>query len=301
MKKIAAILLLLIGINYCYAQHPTPIKLTAEVDSFALALSPGLSLDGGNGTSLSKSLSNSLNISFILNALEKKKAGNYGATKVFHQFIVDLNPIIVGWDPFTWNKLAKESADTFSVGKMTFAEDALLHVGWHRVALSKILQGGKNQFNQLMYFGEFYYRPYKIDVDSTDCRFSVLNFSGGVQYGFLKKDIPSLKYFLIAISGQLNYMNVNEADAYLGSLKKCLGDSYHGKNYLGPGLKLTVQFMHFNIYAESRWYFAIDKHQNGRQFTHDPLIQVGAFADIPWVFKNKPKKTDPDQQNKHFE
>ena len=288
MKKTFFILALSLFINYSFAQHFIPIKLMFAKD-YSAALYGGLSLDKGNGDEFFKSLSNTGNTGFVVNALYKKRGGKNGARETFTQFLVDFNPVIIGWDPFKY-KLAEQSIDSFEIYKMPFSENALLHIGWHRNYLGRFREGPKDQLQHVRLFGDLYYRPYNIiDKDNNSYRFSVFNINLGTQYSYIKKDVPNLGTFLIGVSAQLNFMLTNEFDAIgsAGALSTLMGASSTGKNFMGPGGKIIVQINYLNIYIEGRQYYCIDNNHTGEKFTQEPIILVGAFTNLRWLKKKK--------------
>ena len=82
-------------------------------------------------------------------------------------------------------------------------------------------------------------------------------------------------------------MLTNETDNHLGDLKKAMGNSYYGKQYMGPGAKISVQTNNLNIYVEGRQFYSLDNAYSGQKFTQDPIILVGAFGNIKWTKKKK--------------
>ncbi len=273
-----------------YSQHFVPLKLSITPDEVNMAFYGGLSMDKGSGQKLSSSLSNTSQTGFIVNALYRKR----GKSQKFHQFLVDFNPIIVGWDPFALNKIVKQPVDSFSVNKLPFSEDALLHIGWQGNSLSRIFgTRNKNEYQLFRLFADMYYRPYNIEKNNLDYRFSTFNVSLGTQYSYVKKEVPTIGGFLIGFSLQLNFLLNNESDAYQRSFKEVMGANYSGKNYVGPGAKLIVQTNYLNIYVEGRQYYAIDEGYEDKKFTNEPIILVGAFANIEWTSKkNKTPETN---------
>ena len=285
MKKITFFLAILIASKFSFGQHFIPVDLLVEAKDINVSIYGGLSMDAGNGADLVKSLSNTGQTGFIVNALYRRNGGNNGSVETFHQFLIDINPLIINWDPFTWNKLVKQPVDSFSVYKMPFQEDAMLHIGWHKNWLGKFYRGGKNQLQNTMLFGEMYFRPYNITKDNNNYRFSVFNVSTGVQYAYVKKEVPVLGNFLIGFTLQMNFMLTNESDAYAGSMQAVMGNSYAGRQYWGPGAKIVVQTNNLNIYVEGRQYYSIDTKQ---KFTNEPIILVGASGNLKWKkYKNK--------------
>lgn len=294
MKKIFILLLVFVlSFKISSAQHFVPVDIITDARNINVSIYGGLSLDGGNGSSFAKSLTSSTQTGFIVNALYKTKAGG---TQTFHQFLVDFNPIIVNWNPFTWNKLIEQPIDSFAVNKMPFQEDAVLHIGWHKNYLFKYHRGGNKQQQHLMFFGEMYFRPYNVvkteNNVGTKYRFSVFNVNLGTQYAYIKKEVPVLGNFLIGAVLQFNFMLTNETDEYLGSMKTVMGKSYLGKQYMGPGAKIVVQTNKLNIYVEGRQYYSME---NSEKFTQDPIILVGAFGNLNWKrYKNKQNKPSDD-------
>ncbi len=288
MKKI---IFLLLGhfflLNFSFSQHFVPVDLLVDARDVNLSIYGGLSLDGGNGTELSKALSNTTQTGFIVNSLYKVNSGRNGSVETFHQFLIDINPIIINWDPFTWNKLVKQPVDSFSVYKMPFQEDAVLHIGWHKNWLSKFYRGGLNQLQHVGLFAEMYFRPYNIyqEINNTEenFRFAAFNVNLGTQYSYVKKEVPVLGNFLIGASLQFNFLMVNETDQYQGSLDYLMPDK--GKNFMGPGAKIVVQTNNLNIYVEGRQYYGFDKNFKGVKFTQEPIILVGAAGNLKWKKK----------------
>jgi hypothetical protein len=264
MKKITTLLVvIMLSFQVAYNQHFIPVDLLVDARNINVALYGGFSLDGGNGADLIQSLSSSAQSGFIVNALYKTYQGR-STVETFHQFIIDVNPIIIDWDPFSWNKLiAQDASEGFDINKMPFQEDAVLHIGWHKNWLSQFYMGGQDQKQHTMLFGEMYFRPYNVFDDTGDYRFSVFNVNLGTQYGYVKKNVPTLGNFLIGAALQFNFMLTNESDNYIGSLEYLMNrdgiNRYKGKQYMGPGAKIVVQTNHLNIYVEGRQYWSIPK------------------------------------------
>ena len=300
MKKILTVLVAIILIaKVGYSQHFIPVDLIVEARDINVSIYGGLSLDGGSGGDIKKSLSNTGQTGFIVNALYKVNSGRNGSTETFHQFIIDINPIIIDWDPFSLNDLVKQPVDTFSLSKMPFSENSLLHIGWHKNYLGKFYRGGKNQLQNVMFFGEMYYRPYSMYSEdasgnlTNNYRFSVFNVNLGSQYSYIKKDVPVLGNFLIGFSLQMNFMLTNEPAGYPKSVETVMGSNYNGKQYMGPGAKIVVQTNGLNIYVEGRQFYGIDSQYSGNKLTNDPIVLVGAFGNIKWKkYKNKTGKSD---------
>ncbi len=279
MKKIALILAGLFVFNFAFSQHFVPLKLSISPDDFNMAGYGGFSLDKGSEPEFIRSLSNTAQSGFIVNALYSKMGGSL----LFHQFMIDINPIIINWDPFTWNKLVSQPIDSFYVQKMPFAEDAFLHIGWHMANLKKIYgKRTKNEYRLFKLFSEVYYRPYSLDKNGVNYRFASFNIVNGLQFGYVQKEVPVLGNFLIALSAQYNFMLVNEQDNYMNNFTALT--KYNDKLFMGPGGKLTVQTNFLNIYIEGRQYFGMHTHE---KFTTDPTILVGAFGNISWTSHKK--------------
>ncbi len=153
MKKISIIILgILLFTKFSNGQHFVPVDLLTEAKDINVSIYGGFSFDGSNGKSFVKNLSSTAQSGFIVNALYRTNSSrNNGSTASFHQFLVDINPIIVDWDPFTWNKLVKQPFESFSVYKMAFQEDAVLHIGWHKNSLGKFYRGGRDQLQQILF------------------------------------------------------------------------------------------------------------------------------------------------------
>ncbi len=284
MKKILSLLLgLLLIAKIGYNQHFIPVDLIVDARDISVALYGGFSLDGANGAGLIDNLSSTTESGFIVNALYKVNSGRNGSNETFHQFIIDINPVIIDWDPFTWNKLIKQPSENFSVYKMPYQEESVLHIGWHKNWLGKFFRGGQDQLQHTMLFGEMYFTPYNIyqTVNNVEenYRFSVFNVTLGTQYSFIKKEVPTLKNFLIGAAFQMNFMLTNESDQYSGSMQAVMGNAYAGRQYWGPGAKIVVQTNALNIYVEGRQYYSFETTE---KFTNEPIILVGAFGNIKW-------------------
>ncbi len=281
MKKIFTLLLgILLFAKIGYNQHFIPVDLIVEARDINISVYGGFSLDGSNGAGLIDNLTSTTQSGFIVNALYKVNSERNGSTETFHQFIIDINPVIIDWDPFTWNKLIKQPVENFNINKMPFQEDAVLHIGWHKNWLGKFYRGGQDQLQNTLLFGEMYFTPYNVYTsDSTTLRFSVFNVNLGTQYSYVKKEVPVLGNFLIGAALQMNFMLTNESDQYQGSMQTLLGTSYKGRQYWGPGAKIVVQTNNLNIYVEGRQYYSIE---DGTKFTKEPIILVGAFGNIKW-------------------
>ncbi len=292
MKKIFLLITLTILVFNLFSQHFIPLKLAIYPNDFNMSYYGGLSLDKGSGSEFTSSISNTTQTGFVVNAFHRKRQADK-----FHQFIIDFNPVIVNWQPFTWNKVVKQPVDSFSVAKLPFAEDAFLHIGWHANSLRRIY-GTKSRDEYLFskFFGEMYYRPHNIEKDNQMYRFSVFNVNLGTQFSYVKKNIPTIGNFLIGLSLQMNFMLTNESDEYSGSLASLVSQSkYAGKNYWGPGAKIIVQLNHLNIYVEGRQYWGLDDGYYEKKLSQEPIILVGAFTNIQWYSKkgnNNPNNED---------
>ncbi len=291
MRRLSIIILSILLISkLSNAQHFVPVDLVTEAKDINVSIYGGFSFDGANGAGFADNLSSTTQSGFIVNALHRINSGRNGTRASFHQFLIDINPIIVDWNPFTWNKLVKQPIESFNVYKMPFQEDAVLHIGWHKNTLSKYYRGGKDQLQQVLFFGEMYFTPYNVTDSANTYKFSLFNVNIGSQYAYIKKNVPVLGNFLVGASLQMNFMLTNETNNYLGSMQKLMQSSFHGKQYMGPGAKIVVQTNNLNIYVEGRQYYSLD---NGQKFTKDPIILVGAFGSIKWK-KYKNKVSDPD-------
>lgn len=286
MKKIVLLLFIAFTINL-NAQHFVPLKLSVSPDKFDVALYGGFSLDKGSEPEFIKSLSNTAQSGFIINALYFKRGSH---SLWFNQFMLDINPIIINWDPFTWNKLVSQPVDSFYVHKMPYAEDAFLHIGWHITHLQRVPRK-KYEYTIYRIFNELYYRPYSIDKtvnnETINYRFSTVNFQTGFQFGYVQKEVPTLGTFLIALSGQFNIMMINEQDAYIHNFSALT--NYTDKNFWGPGGKLSLQTNFLNVYFEVRQYYGFT---TGEKFTQDATLLVGAFGNISWTTKRRHTETD---------
>jgi hypothetical protein len=247
-----------------------------------MAFYGSLSIDKGNGASVIGT-SNTTQTGFIVNSLFRKR-GYYS----YHQFMVDFNPIITNWDPFTWNKLLNQPVDSFMVYKVPYSEDAALHIGWRYNRLSKIYgtQRRGKEFKYFNLFADVYYRPYKLKADSLNFRFAAFNANLGTQYNYVQKQVPTIGNFLIGVSLQLNFMFINEPDGNIGDFEAIT--KYNDKLFWGPGGKLIVQTNNLNIYMELREYYGM---HTTEKFTQDPTFLVGILGNIQWTSK-KAKDTN---------
>lgn len=282
MKKLLiSIFVLTFSFNISFSQHFVPLKLSVSPDLFSMAGYGGFSVDKGNAADFMAGLSNTAQSGFIVNALYRNRGS---ITQSYSQFMIDINPIIVNWDPFTWNKLITHPIDSvFNVTKMPFTEDAMLHIGWQENILKRIRRTNIDQeYTLTKFFTEFYFAPYSInrlsDSIQTNYRFSNFNISTGAQFSYVKKDVPILGNFLIGLSAQFNFMLVNEQDANQHNFTSLTG--YNEKLFWGPGGKLIVQTNYLNIYVEGRQYYGIQK---GEKFSQDPIFLVGAFGNIHFL------------------
>lgn len=282
MKKILiTFVAIALTFNLAISQHFVPLKLSVNPDLFSMAGYGGFSVDKGNGTDFLEGLSNTAQSGFIVNALYRNRGS---IQQTYSQFMIDVNPIIVNWDPFTWNKLITHPVDsTFNVTKMPFNEDAMLHIGWQHNILKRIRRTNiDSEYMLTKFFTEFYFAPYSIqrlaDSITTSYKFSNFNISLGSQFSYVKKDVPVIGNFLIGVSAQLNFMLVNEQDANQRNFTSLTG--YDDKLFWGPGGKLIVQTNYLNIYVEGRQYFGMNTHE---KFSQDPIFLVGAFGNINFL------------------
>ncbi len=285
-KTLLTLVILSLSFFMVNAQHFVPLKLSISPDEFAMAGYGGFSMDKGNAPSFMEGMSNSAQSGFIVNGLYLKRGSSI--RQMYSQFLVDVNPIIINWDPFTWNKFISHPVDSvFNVNKMPFNEYSLLHIGWHENILNKIRRTqNKDEYTLTRFFADIYFSPYsvdrKLDSSTVNYRFSVYNISTGAQFAYVQKEVPVLGNFLIGFSAQLNFMLVNEQDANLNNFTTLTG--YGDKQFWGPGGKLTVQTNYLNIYIEGRQYYGM---HTGEKFTSDPIILVGAFGNIHFLTHKK--------------
>ncbi len=291
MKKLFLVIIVFFVALTLKAQHFIPLKLSISPDEFTMAAYGGFSLDKGGEPDFLQSLSSSGQTGFVVNAMFRERR-----SLSYSQFMLDVNPILINWDPFTWNKLIKQPVDSFYVVKLPFAEDAFLHIGWHYNILTQMHRvASETEYTLKKTFIELYYRPYSlINQQDINYRFSVFNVSTGVQFGYVRKDVPTLGNFLIALSGQLNFMAVNEQDSYLHNFTALTG--YTDKNFWGPGMKLSVQTNFLNIYIEGRQYYGTT---TGAKFTQDATILVGAFGNFSWLMKKDQSQNNKDNNKGH--
>ena len=293
MKKLQILTVYIFIFSGVFSQHFSPLKLSINPDAFNMATYGSLSFDKGNGNSFTENLSNTTQTGFVVNALYKKRGQKYN----YHQFIIDFNPIIINWDPFTWNKFTGQLVDSFAVYKMPFAEDALLHVGWHINSLKRI-RGTQisTEYRLLNYFTELYFTPYSLysitNGDTVNYKFSCFNLSTGFQYAYVKKEVPILGSFLIGLSPQFNLMFVNEQDKYLNGFKNLTN---HTDNiFYGFGAKLSIQTNYLNIYIEGKQFYGTN---TNNKFTKQPTVLVGASTNMQWTSK---KNNDADGEEGGF-
>ena len=290
-KAVFVFLTTLFIVSLANAQHFIPLKLMIYPDSLSMAFYGSLSMDRTNGKGLA-GMSSTGQTGFVVNALYSRM----GPMKTYHQFMVDFNPLLVNWDPFTWNKLLGQPIDSFVVYRVPYAEDALLHIGWRYNFLSKIY--GKQTTGEFSFFNAFadiYYRPYKIVGDSSfEFRFSAVNINTGLQYSYVQQNVPVLGNFLIGVSAQLNMLVINEPDNNLHDFTTIT--KYHDKAFIGPGAKLIVQTNALNIYMELRQYWGMT---TGEKFTQDAALLVGILGNLQWTSKRKNAAANK-PQNEHW-
>jgi len=295
MKKIFIVILVFtFSFNFAFSQHFVPLKLSVSPDLFSMAGYGGFSADKGSAASFMEGLSSTAQSGFIVNALYRNRGT---IQQSYSQFMIDVNPMIVNWDPFTWNKLITHPVDSvFNVTKMPFNEDNMLHIGWQHNILKRIRRTNiDSEYMLTKLFTEFYFAPYNInrlsDSITTNYRFSNFNVSMGSQISYVKKDVPTIGNFLIGFSAQMNFMLVNEQDANLNNFTSLT--NYTDKQFWGPGAKLIVQTNYLNIYVEGRQYYGMT---TGEKFSSDPVILVGAFGNINFLSRkgNTPPPDDDD-------
>jgi len=288
MKKCFQLLVFVVfTANAIQAQHILPVTLLSNSDSLDVAIFGEFSFDGSTETS--KTWSTTGQSGFVVHSKPRK----FGQDLKFSQIIVDFNPIIVGWDPFSWKGLGKNSVDSFYVEKMPYSRDCFLHIGLKRNFIKgQYMTGGKQKYLH-SYFADFYWRPYNIEKNNENYRFQTVNISTGYQFGYLQKEIPVIGVLLFATSLQLNYMYINESDNYLNSYKEITEQNYNGNNYFGTGFKLLAQTKTLNIYAEVRQYWSLDKTYSGNTFTKNPTLIVGAFYNLNFYTRKSQKKREP--------
>ena len=157
MKKFI-IFLVLITISSCLkAQSISSVRLLNEADSIDIAMRVGASI---NTTTASKRTSSSTGQGgFVIHT----KARKFGGDLRFTQILVDFNTIIIGFDPWNFNALIKQSADSFYTQKMPYSEDCLLHIGLKRNFIKgQFMTEGKQKYVHSL-FADLYWRPYFIE------------------------------------------------------------------------------------------------------------------------------------------
>ncbi len=289
MKKIY-LLILFAGLYLTgYSQHIVPVEISTDPQNIEIAIFGAATADGGTAGFL-ESLNSKGDVGFVLNALVRKDSHKNGIKYSYKQFIVNFNPVIMDWSSLDLNTISKTSIDSFSVQRMPFAEDCLLHIGFRNNTIAPFMQGGgstKDQKQMHSIWADLFYRPYSFDTGTSTYGFQTFNFLMGYQYSFFKTNVPVINTFLMGLSPQFCYMAVNEAQADQNTFRDAVygKDKYAGQNFVGFGAKLTVQVKHFNIFIDGRQYFAADKDYAGNKFSSEPNIVVGAFMNLNFYTK----------------
>jgi len=292
MKKILLISVLAIFAGQTYAQYLLPVSISTDPKNIEIAFLGSLSSDGASGGFI-ESMSTQADFGYALNAMVRRGSGKFGPKISYKQFIVNINPLIVDWKPFQWNNLAKHPVDSFSIQKLPFSDNSLLHIGVRHNSIAKIKMGGKDQRRLHSFWADMFWSPYSLDYNGVDLKFQTFNINAGYQYSFFKTNVPIVKTFLIGFSPQVYYTGINESQAFQGSFETTVGTnsdySYAGKQYVGAGGKFIIQMDHLNVFVEGRQYYGIDEGHSGQKFSVEPTIIVGAHANVKF-FTRSPKK-----------
>jgi len=296
MKKILLISVFITLIFQSYAQYLLPVSISTDPKNIEIAFLGSLSSDGASGGFV-ESMSTQTDFGYALNALVRRKSGKNGPKITYKQFIVNINPIIVDWKPFSWNKLAKHPVDSFSIQKLPFSDNSLLHIGLRHNSIAKIQRGG-NSRRLHSFWADMFWSPYSLDYNGVDLKFQTFNINAGYQYNFYTTNVPIVKTFLIGFSPQVYYTGINESQAFQGSFETTVGTNsdytYAGKQYVGVGGKFVIQMDHLNVFVEGRQYYGIDEGHSGQKFSIEPTIIVGAHANIKF-FTRAPKSGSDDK------
>jgi hypothetical protein len=279
------LILILVFVTVCIfrlnAQYLEPVDLIIQSDSLQVGLVPGVSLDNKSGAVLSSTIETGLVVGL--------KSVTRGRKCVSSQFLVNINPLIVGWNSFKLDyPFKKISVDTFNYEKIPFDEESVMHFGY-----KWIIKTRDRRIKDLFLFVSPYVNteinPYNIMMDSSNLRFNVIKANIGCQVGQLKVGLKWVNNFLWGGSFQVNYMGVNETDQYLNSFKVALGNNYRGKNYYGISGKVTVQYKYVNAYFEIKQYWALDNGYKNNNFTKNPILMFGVCPNIPYKASYLPK------------
>ena len=299
MKRVLLSLILIVAFLVGKAQHIVPVEISTDPKNIEIAIFGAATADGGTAGFL-ESLNSKGDVGFVLNALVRSKTGKYGVNINSKQFIVNFNPVIMDWSSMDLSGITKTSIDSFSVQRMPFAEDCLLHIGFRNNTIAKLERGGPDQRQMFSMWVDLFYRPYSFEkADGNSFGFQTFNILAGYQYSFFKTNVPVIQTFLIGLSPQICFMGVNEAQADQDALRQVYGyQKYAGQNFLGFGAKLTVQVKHFNIFIDGRQYVALDSKYAGQKFSSEPNIVVGAFMNLNFYTKAPASSTtEPDVEN----
>ena len=130
MKKILFTAVFTAFLTYGYSQYLLPVKISTNPDSIEIAVTGAFSADGGSNGFI-ESLTSKTDFGYAVNFLvNEPKFNKRGKKIVYKQFIVNINPLIIDWDPFMWNTLVKHPIDSFNVQKLPFSDNSLLHIGF---------------------------------------------------------------------------------------------------------------------------------------------------------------------------
>ncbi len=301
MKKILFTAVFTAFLTYGYSQYLLPVKISTNPDSIEIAVTGAFSADGGSNGFI-ESLTSKTDFGYAVNFLvNEPKFNKRGKKIVYKQFIVNINPLIIDWDPFMWNTLVKHPIDSFNVQKLPFSDNSLLHIGFRSNSIVQTEIGSSDKRVMHSFWVDMFWTPYSFESDSKDLRFQTFNINAGYQYNFYKTNVPRIGTFLFGFSPQICFTGVNESQEYQDSFKEAINTNqaydYSGQTYVGPGAKIVIQMNNLNIFVEGRQYYGIEDDYSGDKFSDEPVIIVGAYANLKFITRGPKKKTNSSNKN----
>ena len=235
------------------AQQMSPIDLIIDPLRERLAISGiggfnSANTTGNNSSAFGSGLGSSLQGGFDWNAVVKETPK--GDLSVFAMSF-KLNPIL---------NTRRINKDSLNVKKLTLVDNEHLFQFGLRYRWVKHNANADNAKLNLTTYGDAFYTPYRVQIDSNkSASFGTLNISVGQQGAFLQDFSVGDLNFGLSLQG--NYLQIlNPSDSTLGferAINNPNGITFP-KHYAGLGGRITFQFNDVNIFVDMRKFWAIN-------------------------------------------
>lgn len=169
--------------------------------------------------------------------------------------------------------------DSLNIKKLTLVDNEHLFQFGLRHRYIKHL-GEENAKLSLNTYGDFFYTPYKVRVDSqTTAEFNTLNVSVGHQAAFIQQfGVGDLNLGLSLQGNFLQIINPSDTNAGFERAIRNPNNLALPKQYLGLGGRVTLQFNDFNLFADMRKFWAVDKNIIVPGINDKLFVNIGAVV-----------------------